>query len=301
MVRFLAASVIAWSSAFSVVEAARIDPDASDLVVQPGVDQTRDVNIVNDSDQAQTYALSFLQVHFGQTAEEMQFVALDAAHSSWFSLSSATLTVAPHSTAPVTVTIAVPSEAVAETITFALIAQSQGSDNGGAAGVSIRSGLASLLFVTVGNGQSAQLAITGFEAIPSRAAYLPIRFVALLTNSGTGNIQPAGQAVIRNIFGHTVNVLPLTEVPRRVPAQTSRVFTVNWGAVAEGTGLLGEIKHFHLGRYTVTLEVASADGQSTLKQTVSVVLFPWRTVALVAGFFVVLLLLFIRRVRRSSR
>lgn len=279
--------------------ATRVEPDSTDISITPGTPFVQSVKMVNENDRAVSYVFSIWGVEFGETADELQFVPVDAEQAGWFSLSAPSIEVPAQGEGEIAVTFAVPAEVESEVQAYALVAQEQGSSE--VPGVSVRTGLASLFFVTIGEGQQAQLEIQAFEALPKQTTFLPIRFAALLKNEGEGNVQPAGQVVIRNMLGRAVATLPLSEVPRRVPAKTSRVFAVTWGSEPEGKGLLAEVKNFHIGPYSAQLEVLSADGEAVLTQNTRVVLFPWRTVALGAVLLAILLFILWQGKRRLSR
>lgn len=294
----LTASV--WLFLFSFVQAARIEPDAVDVTLRSGERQTQEIKILNEEARSKTYEFSFLKVTFGPTADDLIFSPLEESYASRLFLSDTSLVVPAQGEAVVTVTIDPPTDIVSESFAFALIAQEQLAA-GESSGISVQSGLATLFFVTAGEPSPAELKVVGFEPLVSSTATLPVRFAALLTNEGAGNIQPAGQVTIRNIFGHTAAVLPLTQVPRRLPAKTNRVFAVTWGQEPQVKGLAAELRSFHIGPYTATLEVLSADGQNVLTSQTRVVLFPWRTVALVGGIFAFISFFVWRRMRRTTR
>lgn len=292
--------LLAWSgSTHLVLAATRLNPDAVDIALTAGTPHIQEVKIVNDGEAAVRYDLTLWGIEFGETADELQFVPVEAAQADWFSFSATSIEVPAKSESAVQVTISVPADVTSDTATYALVAQEVG--NGEAPGISVKTGLASLFFVTLGTGQAAELDIQAFDALPKKATFLPIRFAALLKNDGEGNVQPAGQIVIKNIFGREVAALPLSEIPRRVPAKTSRVFAVTWGSEPENKGLLSEFKNFHLGPYSAQLQVMSADGQSVLTETTRVVLFPWRAVALSVGVLGLVLFIFWQGKRRLSR
>lgn len=272
----------------TTASAVRFDPDATDVVIDPGTELVRTLHLINENNQTETYNLSLQLVEFGSSADDLVFSELPEDMKDWFELTTQRVELTPHSTRAIDLSISPEGEASGRVVTVALIAQQENKSAEVTGGVSVRQGVAALFFMTIGDVLEADLTISSFEATPKFTSTFPIRFITVLTNQGQATTQPVGQVVLTNMWGKDIAALPLIEIPRRIPGGTSRVFTINW---QPNSGI-------YIGPYTATLELLSADGQSVIFKTTNVVLFPWRILALVGGLIVVILLFVWRQFRR---
>lgn len=265
----LAAGLIlaAWCCPQSI-QAATVTPESAQLQVGAGERVHQTVTFENDSEQVQTYQVSVSGVSFGASADDLRFEPLTAEQSAWINIDKTEFLLSPRGTQSVEVTVDVPVAQPAQTLTLAVIASAELGEQGG---IGVSSGLASILFVTIGQGLQPNLSITSFGAVPASDHRLPIKFAALITNSGSGLSQPQVGVVIKNIWGHEVATLSMNPTGRRVPNDTNRVFSVDW----EGSA-------WRLGPYTVDLYVFPDDSATVLTSSTSVVLFSWQMLGVLA-------------------
>lgn len=266
--------------------AAIVDPESVTLRTLSGETINQEIRYENDTAETQVYTLAITGVSFGASADELFFKEIDAIRSEWIKLSQTEFTLEPGAEQMIELTLAIPEATQSEVFSFAVIAETQTTGDGG---VGVASGLATLFFVDIGGELEPQLRIETFETIPHGARQLPVRFATLIANTGDGLAEPDIAISITNIWGQEVALLPLNAAGRRIPGYTNRVFSTEW----EGSP-------WKFGPYTAELYVFPDDSDFALTSSVNVVLFPWRTLSvfIVIGLIFTGLIYALRRVRR---
>lgn len=255
--------------------AAVMTPESITLEVLPGNRVHQTITLENDSDAIEVYTLEITGVEFGSSADDLSFAQLSNDEQGWFSLSAGSVKLDPGQSQSIEVEIAAPSTAAPQLLPVAVIA-TKSADTG--TGVGVTSALASLLFVQIGQSLQANLAVDSFATVPENTHVSPVRFAALVSNTGAGLSQPEVGVSITNIWGHEVAVVPLNPTGRRVPGYTNRVFSAAWQA--------GD---WRIGPYTATIYVYPDDTATVITASTRVVLFPWQMLCVFAGITVSLM------------
>ncbi len=264
--------------------ATTVNPEVVTLSVQPGEQIQQTIWLSNESTTEQTYDLSLLGIEFGASADDLIFVELDPEHRAWIELDNLQVTLHSGVGRAIEVNIRPTNSAQSEVFTFALLATTSASQE---SGVTVVTSLASLFFVQVGDLAAPLLKIESFETVPVDVHLSPVRFAALVTNQGRGLSKPEIGVVIKNIWGHEVDVLSLNPTGRRLPEQTSRIFSAAW-----------EAGNWRFGPYTAELYVFPDSTDTVLGAKIDVVLFAWRTLCVFVVFAVLCVGLIILATRR---
>lgn len=270
------------------VFAAVITPEAVTLEVLPGNRANQTVTLENDSDAVQVYTLEITGIEFGSSADDLGFTALSDEEQKWFSLSAGSVRLDPGQSQSVEVGITVPSAATVQSLPIAVIATKAPDAT---SGVAVTSAIASLFFVQIGQGLQANLAIDSFASLPENTHVAPVRFAALVSNSGAGLAQPEVGIRITNMWGKEVEIIPMNPTARRVPGYTNRVFSAVW-----------EAGNWRFGPYTATVFVYPDETGKALTSISRVVLFPWQMLCIftACGFCLAVVALLILRARRRT-
>ena len=247
-------------------QAATVSPDSVTLVVEPGHTVHQIISFENDTEATENYVLNLQAVSFAESADDLRFSALDQEQKTWISLDRQLVTIEPGATETVKVAVAVPGGIVQEVLMFAVIAMHQ---TGAQPGVGVAQGIATLVFVEIGNQSVSSLHLETFEVVPKNSHQLPLRLAALVINQGAGLLEPELFVVIKNIWGKEIEVMSLNPTERRLPGNTYRVFSEEWQGSA-----------WRFGWYTAQLFIVQADNSQPDFATTSVVLFPWRTLGI---------------------
>jgi hypothetical protein len=165
-------------------------------------------------------------------------------------------------------------------------------------GVSLSASLGALILVRVNGAAKEELSIESFtvNTVPGGIfdakangtpknlfESLPIQFVERIRNSGNVHEQPAGQVVIKNMFGKKVAAQNVNLPPRNILPGSIRKFSQPLDK-----SVIGNNRFF--GRYTAELKITYGPDKKTITKTTTFWVIP---VGLIIGAVVALIALFI--------
>lgn len=210
-----------------------IQVSPSPLVVNltPGQTQTATVTLRNFSNHTETLqpGLSGLQVDNNSQKVTLKST-LPADISSWLHFTPAIITLAPGTSAKLTVTYSTPQDvgfsySVGMTLTST---QSRGQTSTGAA---IKPEVVIFCLMNINRpGAKSQLSIQSFSGDKSHYAFLPADFNLKVSNTGNIISQPTGNIFIQRSFDDTTPIatLPINRGGGYVLPGTTRSFTSTW-------------------------------------------------------------------------
>lgn len=163
-------------------------------------------------------------------------------------------------------------------------------------GVSLSASLGALIFVRVNGAANEKLSFKEFAAVQPNGQKstlfesLPITFVSRIENKGNVHLQPAGQIIIKNMFGKTVAGINVNLPPRNIlPGSTRRFESPLDKAV------LGKTQLF--GRYTADIRVTYGDSKQVITERMTFWVIPWKLI----GFGILGLIIAFLVLRRMIR
>jgi hypothetical protein len=155
-------------------------------------------------------------------------------------------------------------------------------------GVALSTSLGALVLVTVKGDVAEKLAIKDFYVNKngkkgSLFESTPLNFVQRLENTGNIHEQPSGLVTITDMFGKKVATLGINQPPRNILPQSIRKLDQNLDK-----SVIGNKKLF--GRYKAELSVTYGVNKTTVKDTITFWVIPYRLIAililvLIGGFF----------------
>lgn len=162
-------------------------------------------------------------------------------------------------------------------------------------GVSLSASLGALMLVTVKGQIKEQLTTQDFfaakiikdNAVADTPTKLfesaPVAFVEKIKNEGNIHEQPAGQVMIKDMFGKVVAGVNINLPPRNILPDSTRRFTQNLDKSVIGNKRL-------FGHYTATMMIKYGKDSQTLTAKTSFWVIPWKLILaiiilLVGGFF----------------
>jgi hypothetical protein len=177
-------------------------------------------------------------------------------------------------------------------------------------GVSLSASLGTLILVRVNGQAKEKLEIESFtvNTIPGGTfdntkdgtpktmfEATPIQFIQRIKNTGNVHEQPAGQVVIKNMFGKTVAAVNVNLPPRNILPSSIRKFKQPLDS-----SVIGSKKFF--GKYTAELKVAYGADKQTVSKTITFWVIPYTLIAiaiiaLIVGF--IALRVMIKRYNRA--
>ncbi len=269
-------------------EAVSVEPQVTDVLVNPGDSFDFSVEIANFDNVSHDYSLGVYSVDLGNGPDDLSFSSLNnkIEFLNKANFDVLTLTSGEKVNWPVSFKVSADHEEGIEVIALEVYEVPDIDKD-----ILISSGETSLLFLTVGDPLN-RGELVNFSTTRTQASHLPVEFFVSYRNTGEAIYQPTGEIKIQNIFGKTINGLMINPQAKRVPPGQERSFSVIWGQEDQElhgfySQLKEEIKDFHFGLYKVILETdAPISGDSS--QTFKVVLFPWRTIIVFFGILLVL-------------
>ncbi len=247
---------------------AMVNPAVTTLIAEPGRSLQQVIAITNETGATQTYSLEVVGVVFGDLAEDLRFVELEPSRRAAITLSEQAFVLEPQARRDVHISLSSTNEVPSEAFTFAVIARTEVAESGG---VGVATAQAALFFIETMTDAAPELQIAAFETIPSRDHALPIKFAGLIQNTGASLSQPEVGIVIRNPWGKEIEHLSLNEDGRRLPGQTSRIFSAEWSG-----------HPWRVGPYTAEFYVYPDETDVVIVGTLRVVLFPWQMLCVFA-------------------
>jgi len=159
--------------------------------------------------------------------------------------------------------------------------------NGQTSGVSLSASIGALMLLTVTGNITQGLTVQQFTvAHDGKTGSIfssgPVSFTEVLKNTGNVHVQPVGQVVVKDMFGHTLGAVNVNLPPGNILPNSSRKFTQ-----ALDKSVIGNKKL--LGRYTATMTVTYGSPKKTLTSNLSFWVIPFKTIAIV---IIVLIALF---------
>ena len=155
-------------------------------------------------------------------------------------------------------------------------------------GVSLSASLGTLILVRVNGDAKEGLSIEEFytSVAGSKSSLfegIPIDFTVRVKNTGSVHEQPAGQAIITDMFGNPVGAVNINLDTRNVLPGSIRKFEAPLDSAVIGNRIL-------FGRYTANLTMTYGADKKTVTESLTFWVIPWKLIlaviiGIVGGFF----------------
>ncbi|HBU28157.1 TPA: hypothetical protein DEB00_03510 [Candidatus Uhrbacteria bacterium] len=301
----LAGVVLLGSVAFPTgVFALTFTPERFVTEVSPGVPQTEELTLLNETGEFVSVVLEPVDLDTSMAAEGRATFLLNTAGSlapSWISVSPDQFVLGPGESRSVDVTLSAPVTSTGSLYAgIATTFRPVRSDELG--GVSLVSVTGPLIFATVNtqdavrDGSLTELATRGGSTWFS---HLPVSFEVSFANKGNVILQPVVTIEVRDMFGRLTERIDLNEDQYIVLPHTSRNITQSWDTKLSEERISGIGRELALplvGPFTVTATVSYDESVSDSAQ-ITLWFFPWR-LALLAGVLLIGIVGVRRRLRR---
>lgn len=264
---------------FQPVHAFEIQPAIIDVATEPGSRSQVNIKLRNDENETVRYFVTVEKfVPSGENGQQLFLGPNDTAGlPEWTYVDAPSVTLRPNESINFPISLRIPAGAGAGVHTAAVFfSPTPSSADGSAIGSAPRIG--ALLFVTVSGSLTKKVSLQSFQVNKDVFELLPADFSVRLRNEGNGVYVPEGSVRIQNAFGSTVATLPINPEAKRVLPESVRALSVSW-----------EKDAFAIGPYTATLYLDQTDIAET---SVRFYVWPWRTMAWIAGGFIALILIY---------
>jgi hypothetical protein len=287
------------------VSALTISPPLMEFDARPGDTIMDVVKLYNETDAPVTLkasAQNFKAMGEGGTPEFLP--AEEAAGlAEWVKLDETSVTLQPNERKSVLFTVNVPLDAMPGGH-FAGILWSTGEGALGATAVGLQAATGTLLLVRVAGEVLEMGRIVEFSTDMLSYSYLPVNFNVRFENTGNVHLKPAGQVVVRNMWGTQVASVRVNENLANVLPNSIRKFEAAWQKTEMPAGASEwqkERENFAWGKYTATVVLNYGVGGQEVTREVSFWVFPWRVTLFYLVFLVIVLLLLVQGVKKYNR
>ena len=266
----------------NVVGLTTMPPRVTDLVIDPGQAQTREIKVRNDSNVDRyitTTIKDFVVTDDAGTPIQLEDVDLSQnrwAASNWLQITPTKFKLSPGETKSLVLTAVVPEDGLPGGH-YAMILFTPDTVNLlNQTGSIVQSNVATLVYVTVPGDIKQDAQVKLFSA-PSFSEYGPIDFDTIITNLSDVHITPEGSIKVTNMLGGTTANLDLEET--NIFPYTSRDFQNTLD------------KKWLFGRYKAQLQAGYGTQGQALMATLFFWVIPWRIIVLALTLLAIIIAL----------
>jgi len=289
------------------VQAVGISPILVDIEKAPGENYFGKIRITNENNAETIYYLSVQNFVAKGEDGQQAFIPEDNSFglAKWIIPEAKSIQIGPYGSKNISYSVVIPKKADPGGHYAALFVSTkpETEDSGSSVGVGAKTGVLFLARVAGDIRESAK--VESFRIKNSGILNrLPAFFEVRIQNSGNVHLRPQGDIDIVNMFGHTVDRIPLNSLNGAVLPESIRRFEPTWAHTmvpAEGNWFTRELKNewnnFAIGKYTATVHATYGRTNQPLTAEIQFWIIPWR-IMLVAVLIFILLLLFIRGYNR---
>jgi len=286
-----------------------ISPPIVELDLNKGDVVSQNVKIMNDSGADVTYYLAvqrFIAAPSGDGAPEFIEENASIGLASWMELPFSKITVKARETLEVPVVVRVPNNASPGGNYAALfIGTEPPTAEGSQVGLTQRIG--TLFLVRIAGQVRESATVTQFKTDAKSYSSLPVKFSATIDNIGNVHIKPAGNIVIRNMFGRKAAVVPFNDKGGNILPDSDRTFDSVWTKTYEelpkATTFWAKYQeqkdNFAFGKYTAELNAAYGSNKA-LKQVTSFWVFPVYVIIVQLIFWIIIILILVFAFRKYN-
>lgn len=272
----------------SVTMASSIAPEAFDLSLSSGDEESYQVLISNSGSSMVNYSVEEIRVEIDPLSGGIN-IANATGYENWLEFSEASFPLNAGEQKEITVRVRVPESARSETATLGIkISELPMSTEG----IQVTKEFISLLFLTVEGDVTSSFEVIDFETDTSIVSEWPLSVFLSVKNTGDRVLQPSGTVELVDIFGKTVAMQQLNVSANRVLSGTNRTFT---------TELSGDGRWLLPGVYTVRLQATAWPHGDEITQELTIIYFTWEKLLMCALVFSALLLILIKTIASRRR
>ncbi|MFH1611133.1 MAG: hypothetical protein ABIA83_00835 [Patescibacteria group bacterium] len=256
----------------SSAQAAVIFPSVIDVSAMPGESQQIKIDVKNTDLDNRSYLVEMVGVDLGQEEGDYTFYNLDETKKAFFSINTPEFLLVSQEEREIEIDFSPSQEATSETF-IAGVQIIEEPEVGGQ--IYVRTGIMSLLFVTLGGDIQYDVRWTDFQT-SINAFTGEINSYLTIENTGSGILQPDGVVRVTDILGRVRDESILNTELRRIPAGQIRTFSIY------------QELPWAIGPYKLDLYVKPWPGADVYTTTETIWLCSWRVVALFVGLMLMI-------------
>ena len=300
MKKILGSLIIALALGFGLSHAANaltLSPPTVEITAKPGETTEVVAKLYNEGKEALAIKPGVFSFNTANESGQPNFyddkTGLDLQH--WITLPES-LTLAPGETRSVVVTVAVPKSADPGGH-YAAVFWGTSPPKIVGSGAGVEGQIAMLFLVDIEGNTKEDAHVIEFRPLSSLLTHLPANFMVRFQNNGSVHEHPAGDIIIRNMFGRQATVLPFNIQPSigNVLPKSIRRFDLSWikrTMDASASEWSKEWHNFAFGYYSAELNATFGAGNTLVTAHTSFWVFPWMVslVGLAALIIIILIL-----------
>ncbi|HEV2339975.1 MAG TPA: hypothetical protein VGT05_04435 [Patescibacteria group bacterium] len=276
-------------------ESITISPPSLSLTVNPGDKKEGTLGLINDSDATLTFATSlfdFIVQDKHGTAEILPRGTITNnkySGSNWLAVYPQTLTLKPHERGQLQYFIQVPPDARPGGHYAAIVYQPIVPGQSAGSGASIKTQLATLVYITVAGVVNENAKVTEFSA-PKLSEYGPVALTTEIQNNSDVHIRPIGTIIVKDMLRRTIDVENL-EQQNIFPGNVALDYTNNVGS------------KWMIGRFSATLMATyGTNNNLPLSAVVYFWVIPWKviTISILVLIAIILFILILLKRRKNK-
>ncbi len=281
-------------------------PARLEIEADPGEKVNSKLTLINDEETAKTFFFSAENFEAQEETGNPKFVSSGEDLATWIEAPSQ-ITLDPKEKKVIPFTVNVPADAGVGGHFAAIFWGTNPPKTEGGGQVAIGSKIGLLVFLKVRGDIVEKGEIVEFNSLADKKLYtsLPVDFYYRFENSGNDRTKPAGNLVIKNTFGKTVETISANEKQGSVLPESVRKFYVSWGRedsidVAakseEGTlypkktffeAVKTQISPFALGRYTADINLQYGLEKKNVQSKLAFYVIPWQLLLVALLVFII--------------
>lgn len=292
---FLTIIVLAMFLCSQGAQATTISPPRFELSGDPGSRVSGQITLINEDPEVVTLYSSFENFESQGETGAPKFTRSTEGLAGWISAPKS-ISIPAGESRLVGFTIDIPANAESGGNYAAIFWGTNPPGEPGSSQLTIGAKIGALVLLTVSGEIKEDASVLEFDTTDKARFYtaLPVDFYYRFQNGGNDRIKPAGNLVLKNIFGSqrvNANVVDGNVLPKSV-----RKFEILWkapGGVDKATSpkdmsFMQEVKYqwrnFAFGRFTTDLTLSYGSNKSVSAQSFVIWIFPWKVmlVALIA-------------------
>ncbi|HEY9583180.1 MAG TPA: DUF916 domain-containing protein [Candidatus Paceibacterota bacterium] len=260
-----------------------VSPAHKELEIRPGTKKTFDISLTNQSGKLMRFVIGSEDVVASDQGETNTLDTVTGPYSlrQYISVPFKEIQLEAGKTMSIPIDIEIPGDETNSGLYGAVTisAISEGSDGRNGTAAVLTSKIAVVVFVRTNEDLNLDAHLDKFDTASGSHVFtrIPVVFAISYKNSGSTHVRPIGTVMLRNIFGRTIEDIPVSSWFVLPMSTRSRTVQTNSG--------------FLFGRYTVELVISGGEGLDIEKRKFSFWVLPWKYLFFALGSLITVIIL----------
>jgi hypothetical protein len=270
-----------------------VTPVRIEIQADPGQVIVKPITLINEQNTATTFYTSFANFEAQGETGNPAFVEPKSDLGTWMT-TDMIVTLAPHQTKNVNITISVPQDAYAGGHFAVVFFGTQPNNAEKVSGVGIGAKTGALILLSVSGDVKEAGGLSSFKLKNNKFFYntLPVSFQYRFKNDGNDRVKPQGNIVMHDLFYIPEDTMNANPVNGNILPHSTRLFDVDWikhPRSASYVAPVGKValffdralyqwQNFAMGPYMAKLELVYGTQGIITNKSVFFFVFPWQLI-----------------------